>query len=75
MNGKNLSKNQIKNRQKSNNQCQNAACEQIARIFVQSPFSHSTLKLEQINSRRKKKRNKIENIAGRLSENSLDRRL
>ena len=38
---------------KKNNQCQNAACEQKTTNekanFVQTPFSHSTLKLEQIN--------------------------
>ena len=43
--------------EKTENQLQNAACEQIttsekARIFVQTPFSHSTLKLEQISHRK-----------------------
>ena len=45
-----------KNRKNSKNQSEIAACEQktlpIKRIFVQTPYSHSTLKLDQI-SRRK----------------------
>ena len=46
-----------KNRKNSKNQSEIAACEQKSparkRIFGQTPFSHSTLKLEQKNSRRK----------------------
>ena len=46
-----------KNRKNSKNQSEIAACEQKTTTekpnFVQTPFSHSTLKLEQKNSRRK----------------------
>ena len=53
-----LEKNPIQKFEKtSKNQSEIAACEQKQlprnRIFVQTPFSHSTLKLEQKNSRRK----------------------
>ena len=46
------------NRKNSKNQSETAACEQKnhyreTEFFVQTPFSHSTLKLEQKNSRRK----------------------
>ena len=52
-----LEKNPIqKIEKKSKNQSQIAACEQKTttrnRIFVQTPFSHSSLKLEQKNARR-----------------------
>ena len=51
----NLETNQIKNLYSKKNQCQNAACEQKLlagkQFFVQTPFSHSILYLEQKISR------------------------
>ena len=50
-------KSDLKNRKNSKNQSEIAACEQKPlarkRIFVQTPFSHSNLKLEQKKSCRK----------------------
>ena len=55
MNLKNhLEKNSIKKIENTENQSEIAACEQNQqRFFVQTPFSHSTLKLERKYSRRK----------------------
>ena len=55
--GKPFRKKNDPNNRKTKNQSESAACEQKPlarkRIFVQTPFSHSTLNLEQKISRRK----------------------